>query len=119
MAEVLARRNFELDYDDHWDNCPEDAKFGWIKDAQETLDFLTSAGFGGVSEDKAEVSEEAAAAFRESLASRERAISAVLLFENQVIDDKDDLYQSRYAEGCNDMLAAIRASINAAMAPRG
>jgi hypothetical protein len=61
MAEVLARRNFEHEWGGDWDECPADAKPGWLKDAQETLDFLAAAGFGSVVEAKAEALEEAAA----------------------------------------------------------
>jgi hypothetical protein len=46
------------------------------------------------------------------------AVSAVFQFEEQVVGDKNDLYQSRYAEGCNDMLAAIRATITHEMVSR-
>lgn len=48
MAEVLARRNFEQEWGGDWDECPKDAKPGWIGDAKETLAFLASAGFGDV-----------------------------------------------------------------------
>ena len=64
MADVLARRNFEHEWGGDWDECPKDAKPGWIKDAQETLDFLTAAGFGPVREAKADAWQEGWAHYR-------------------------------------------------------
>jgi len=51
MAEALAAWNFDREQGEgEWRHCPERAKPGWLKEAQETLDFLAAAGFGPVKE---------------------------------------------------------------------
>ena len=48
VVEALAKRNYEAEWCKGWDTCPEYARPGWIEAAQETLDFLSAAGFGPV-----------------------------------------------------------------------
>ena len=65
MSEVviaaLAKRNYEWEHGDgSWPDCPADARLGWVKGAQATVEFLARHGFGPVAEAKAQALESAA-----------------------------------------------------------
>lgn len=59
-ADKLARWNYEQEWGGDWDECSENAKYAWIKAAQETLEFLATTGFGLVQEAQAVALEETA-----------------------------------------------------------